>query len=222
MKAKHLSRRQFVEDVALLAFAAGLSGCTKAVTRYRSDGTPYTEDVDDPLATLAAVFLGLIFLGALAASNSDDDSSRNLEDDETNPLSEEERFQLASLNEEGTLATVAPGKTVSVIGSTGELLATGNSARVFKHYDTSIVAALLKSEGISDLSQPVRIRLSHHGIDSYKLEGIFASSGEYDPRCKTIVTKRGERTYMIHVLVREDGTTVLEIKSSSLASQHVA
>ena len=58
--------------------AAGLAGCTKSVTKYRADGTPYTVEEDDWVATLAAVILALLAIGAIAVvagSNSDDSSS---------------------------------------------------------------------------------------------------------------------------------------------------
>ncbi len=75
MRARIVSRRAFLNDAALAAFIACLSGCTSTVTRYRKDGTPYTVEEEDELKTLAGVVLFLLLVGAAVASKRDDESS---------------------------------------------------------------------------------------------------------------------------------------------------
>ncbi len=50
-----------------VAFLFTVTGCEKTVTKYKADGTPYTEQEFDPVASLAAFLIFSIGVGALAA-----------------------------------------------------------------------------------------------------------------------------------------------------------
>src|SRR3989338_7754404 len=52
--------------LVIVAFSLLATGCTRTVTKYDKDGKPYSEQETDPVATLAAVILGSLILGAIS------------------------------------------------------------------------------------------------------------------------------------------------------------
>ncbi len=76
MKAKRLRLPGFRAVLLVLTplIAVGLvgTGCTSQETRYKPDGTPYTEEEFDPLQTVGALLLIGLVLGAAQAADEED------------------------------------------------------------------------------------------------------------------------------------------------------
>jgi len=77
MKSRIVVTRELLGKATLEMLAVVLPGCAKPVTGCCPDGTPYTEEVDNPVAALAGVVLFILIAAAIAAYESSSSSSRN-------------------------------------------------------------------------------------------------------------------------------------------------
>lgn len=171
MESRIVSRREFLNDAALVALAISLSGCTKSVTKYRPDGTPYTEEEDDWVGTLAAVVLFILVL-AIIASNKDDGSSQHYDGDWQDPRGDEGKIRLASMGSKRTLPIGGAVEKVSVTDCTGKLLVTADVFEHVEHQDLEAAESLLASAQIFNLQKPIVIRLLQDNFSSYRIKHI--------------------------------------------------
>ena len=174
MRSKIISRREFFNNIALVITAACVSGCTKTVTKYRADGTPYTVEEEDPLATLAAIVLALLVVGAIAASkrNKDDDSSFNSEDEWKNPLRDGDEIQLASMTSKCALPASNTNEGISIKDSKGTLLIMADASEHVTYRNPEAEKSLLTLAQISNLQKPILIRLKQDDLNSYSIKQI--------------------------------------------------
>ena len=168
MKSKIFSRREFLNNAALVVFATSLSSCTKTVTKYRPDGTPYTEEVEDWMA-IALLF---IVLGALAAARSSSGSSQNDEDERKDPLDEEGEIRFASMTSKSARPVRDTKEGITIKDSKGTLLIMADASEHVTYCDSESGKSLLTLAQISDLQKPILIRLKQDDLNSYSIEQI--------------------------------------------------
>jgi len=224
MKTKILSRRNFISNAALSALAVCLLGCTKAVTRYRPDGTPYTEDVEDPLATLAAFVLLLIIIGAYAASkrNEDDSYSLNEQGDWQYSPNDKRKIRPASMVNEHNIPSSETEERISVTDSNGKLLAVANGYDNIQHKDLSALESILSSANISNLKRPIAIHLKQDKSNVYRIDSIKylnkSSSGQF----RIVERNIGGQIYKIKYFQCSENAMDIEIEPSNSGNKNVA
>ena len=187
MKSNIVSRRSFLNRTVCAALAICFSSCTKPVTRYRPDGTPYTEDVDDPVATLAGVVLFCIILGAFAASqNKDKDKNHyNMNDEKyrQKPRINERKFMLTSMVTKNNMTMCGTVDRIFVSDSKGRLLIKADASANILNKDLEVAESLLASAKISNLKKTVVIRLQQYSLGHYRVTQIGSlnrvSDGQY-------------------------------------------
>ena len=223
MKKKSVSRREFLSDAALMTLAVCLSGCTRTVTKYRPDGTPYTEEKEDPLLTLAGVILVLLIVGAVAASRNKSSSSRNDKNDRKDSPEDEGEIQFASVNSKRAWPVRNANYGVSIKDSEGKLLAITDKDERIKHHDFEAIANILASANISNLDQPVLIRLKQEKSNSYCVEQISPVQ-KPSGNDSSIVLKRlvKGKPYIIKVYSDREDCLDIEIASKVLGDLSVA
>ena len=224
MKTKILSRRNFINKASLSALAVCIFGCTKTVTRYRPDGTPYTEDVEDPVATLAAVVLLLIIVGAYAASkrNSDDGYSLNEKDDWEYLPNDKNKIWAASMVSENNISVPEKGEEISITDLSGKLLAVANGYVSVKNKDLTSIKSLLSSENISNLQKPVVIHLRQDKLNVYQIENIKHLDKSSRGQCRIVERTIDGQSYKIKVFPFSDNAVDIEIGPSISINQNVA
>lgn len=221
MKSKRVSRRAFLNDVTLVALAACLAGCTKTVTKYRADGTPYTVKEDDMVATLAGVVLLLLLLAAAAASKSSK-SSMDHEDDWLGPQDDEGKVHLASATSKHRLPVGVVQQDISIKDPKGRLLASVDSFECVEHHDLGTAARLLANAQVSTLDQPVAIHLQQDRLDSYRIENIHVLKKSSCENFKVFKRRIKGKLYEVKVRTNADGSVDIEMISESRGSQGVA
>jgi len=223
MKMKSVSRREFLSDAALTALAACLPGCTKSVTRYRQDGTPYTVKEEDWVGTLAAVFLFILALGVIAASRQDDKkTSSNYEGDWQDPGEDEGKIQLASVTSKRAWPVGNAKQKVSVKDSKGKLLVTADAFERVEHHDLGTTAHLLANAQISNLDQPVVIRLKQDKLNLYRIEYIRSLKKPSGGKFRLINRQIDGKFYKVKVFTYLSNIVDIEIVPQVLGNQSVA
>ncbi|MBW7989268.1 MAG: hypothetical protein FVQ84_04525 [Planctomycetes bacterium] len=221
MKSRIVSRREFLTDTALAALAISLYGCTKSVTKYRADGTPYTEKEDDWVGTLAAVVLFFVVLAALAASNSDS-SSLNDEGEWQDPQGDEGKIRLASMDSKRTLPIGGAAEKVSVTNCSGKLLVTVDAFEHVEHKDLEAAEFLLASAQISDLQKPILIRLKQDKPNLYRIEYVRSLKKPSGGKCRVVNRKIDGKLYNVKVFTYLGNIVDIEIVRQVFGSQSVA
>jgi hypothetical protein len=132
MRREEYSRRSFL----IVGFAV-LAGCKKTVTKYHADGTPYSVEEDDPVATLAAVILLLLLIGGIAAA-----VAANKEDKTTSLARRRNRFLAGAFDEH---------EDAVLMDSQGRILMEGTRLK-----NVAVAQALFLMGGVT----------RHHGVSS--------------------------------------------------------
>ena len=203
MKREFISRRQFLNNIAMTAFALYVSGCEgykKTVTKYHEDGTPYTVEEDDPVATLAGIIILVIVIGLIAAyksSNEDDDTSRDIDNDKWDLGGNRQKFMFAS----NKISTVRNNEKFCIADTNGNLLAVAEGPENIEHGN-------------------INLKKGNSGV--YEIENIQSlkksSSGQYLRIKRNIDGK----LYNIKVFPFSDNAINIEIEPSILVDQNVA
>jgi hypothetical protein len=221
MKSRIISRREFLSNAALAALAISLYGCTKSVTKYRPDGTPYTVKEEDWVGTLAAVVLFFIVLGAMAVANSD---SPNLNDEGElqDPQGNEGKFRLASSNPKRTLPIRGTVEKVSVTDRSGKLLVTVDAFENVEHKDLEAAESLLASAQISDLQKPILIHLMQKNPNLYRIKYVRSIKEPSSGKCMVVNRQIDGKLYKIKVFTHLSNTVDIEIVPQVFGNQNVA
>ncbi len=222
MRSRIISRRGFLNDVALAAFIACLSGCTSTVTRYREDGTPYTVEEEDELKTIAAIFLFLLVIGAIAASRRDDESSLHYEDDWHDPQGDEGKIRFVSMDFKRSLFNDGAAEKVSVTDHAGKLLVAGDALEHVEHQDLGAVESLLASAQISNLQKPIVIRLKQDKVNLYRIEYVRSLEKPSSGKFRVVNRKIDGKLYEVKVFTYLGNIVDIEIVPQVLGSQSVA
>lgn len=222
MRSRIVSRRRFLNDVALAAFITCLSGCTSTVTRYREDGTPYTVEEEDELKTLAGVVLFLLFVGLVVASRQDDESSLHYEDDWQDPQGDEGKIRFVSMDSKRTLSIGRAAEKVSVTDRTGKLLVTGDAFKRVEHKDLEAVESLLVSAQIYSLEKPIVIRLKQDKVNLYRIEYVRSLKKPSGGKFRVVNRQIDGKLYKIKVFTYLGNIVDIEIVPQVLGSQSVA
>lgn len=221
MKSRIVSRREFLSDTALAALAISLYGCTKSVTKYRADGTPYTEKEDDWVGTLAAVFLFIVVL-AIIGSNRDDESSLNDEGEWQDPQGDEGKIRLASMDSKRTLSIGEAAEKVSVTDCSGKLLVTADAFEHVEHKDLEAAEFLLASAQISDLQKPILIRLKQDKPNLYRIEYVRSLKKPSGGKCRVVNRQIDGKLYKVKVFTYLGNIVDIEIVRQVFGNQSVA
>ena len=170
MKARTIPRREFLNSTAWAALiaAAGLSGCTKTVTKYRPDGTPYTEEKDDWVATLAAIVILCIVAGVMAASKNNDSDGRSSMDYNGNRLFPEDdkgKIQFASMTSRRIMTGDKAVEKIFVTDNKGKLLVTADQFEHIENQNMEMAKSILATSQIFDLQKPIVICLKQTNLN---------------------------------------------------------
>jgi hypothetical protein len=220
MRLKSVSRRKFLSDATLMTLAACLAGCTKTVTKYRPDGTPYTVKENDPVASLAGVVLLLLLLAAAASSKSNK-SSMNHQEDGQDPRDEEGKVHLASATSTHRPAEDM-GQEVSIADSKGRLLASVDSFERVEHHDLATAKRLLASAKVFSLGRPITIRLRQETPASYRIEDVHILGKPPCEKSKVLRRRIKGKLYEVRVHTNTDGNVRIEMVLESHSKQGVA
>jgi len=225
MKSRIVSRREFLNNSALVALAISLYGCKQSVTKYRSDGTPYTVEEEDPVKTLAAVVLFLLILGAIAASRraqDDDKTSLNYEDDWQYPRGDEGKIRFVSMDSKCTLPIGGAVEKVLVTDCSGKLLVTADAFEHVEHKDLEAAEFLLASAQISDLQKPILIRLKQDKLNLYRIEYIRSLKKPSGGKCRVVNRQIDGKLYKVKVFTYLGDIVDIEIVRQVFGNQSVA
>ena len=222
MRSRIVSRREFLNDVALIALAISLSSCEKSVTKYRPDGTPYTEKEEDWVGTLAAVFLLILVLGVIAAGNRDDESSLHYDGDWQDPREDEGEIRLASMGSKRTLHISGAVEKVSVTDCTGKLLVTADAFEHVEHQDLEAAESLLASAQISNLQKPIVIRLKQDKLNLYRIEYVRSLEKPSGGKFRVVNRQINGKLYEVKVFTYLGNIVDIEIVPQILGNQSVA
>lgn len=218
MRSRIVSRRRFLNEAALVALMVCLSGCTKSVTKYHSDGTPYTEEVED----WVAIALLFIVLGVLAASSRDSDSSSNYEGEGQDPQGDEGKIRFVSMGTKRALPHGGSVEKVSVTDREGRLLVTVDAFEHVEHKDLEAVESLFASAQISNLKKPIVIRLKQDKLDLYRVEYIRFLKKPSGGRFTLFNRQINGKPYKVKVFTHMGNIVDIEIVPQILGSQSVA
>jgi hypothetical protein len=222
MRSRIVSRRAFLNNAALAALAISLYGCETSVTKYRSDGTPYTVEEEDPVKTLAAVVLFFLIIAAIAASRRDDDSSLNYEGDWQYPREDEGEIRFVSMDSKRTLPIGGTVGNISVTDRTGKLLVTADAFEHVEHKDLEAAESLLASAQISNLQKPIVIRLKQDKVNLYRIEYVRFLKKSSGGKFRAVNRQIDGKLYKIKVFTYSGNIVDIEIVSQVLGSQSVA
>ena len=221
MRSRIVSRREFLNDAALVALAICLYGCTKSVTKYRPDGTPYTEKEEDWVGTVAAAFL-LILVLAIIGSNRNEESSLNYNGDWQDPREDEGEIRLASMGSKRTLPIGGAVEKVSVTDCKGKLLVTADAFERVEHQDLEAAESLLASAQISNLQKPIVIRLKQDKLNLYRIEYIRSLEKLSGGKFRVVNRQVNGKLYKAKVFTYLGNIIDIEIVPQVLGDQSVA
>lgn len=221
MKSRIVSRREFLSDTALAALAISLYGCTKSVTKYRPDGTPYTEKEDDWVGTLAAVVLFIVVL-AIIGSNRDDESSLNDEGEWQDPQGDEGKIRFVNMDSKRTLPIGGAAEKVSIADCSGKLLVTADAFGHVEHKDLEAAEFLLASAQISDLQKPILIRLKQDEPNLYRIEYVRSLKKPSGGKCRVVNRQIDGKLYKVKVFTYLGNIVDIEIVRQVFGNQSVA
>ena len=227
MKERIISRRGFLNNAAIAALmaVAGLSGCTKTVTKYRPDGTPYTEEEDDWVATLAAIVIFFIVVGAIAVARSrddDDESSMNYNGKRLFPEGNKGRIQFANMDSKQTLLSSRAVEKVSVTDGKGKLLVTADQFEHIEQQDLGVAKSILAASQISNLQRPIVIRLKQNNLSLYRIEYIRFLEKPSLSECRVVKRQVDGTLYNINVFSYSGNIVEIEIVPQKLVNKYVA
>ena len=222
MRARIVSRRRFLNDAALAALAISLYGCTKSVTKYRPDGTPYTEEEEDWVGTLAAIVLLLLVVGAIAARNRDDESSLHHEGERQDPEGDEGKIRFVSMNSKRTPPIGGAVEKISVTDCRGKLLVTADAFEHVEHQDLEAAESLLSSAQISNLQKPIVIRLKQDKLNLYRIEYVRSLEKPSGGRFRVVNRQIDGKHYKVKVFTYSGNIVDIEIVPQILGNQSVA
>ena len=227
MTERIISRRGFLNKAAIAALmaVASLSGCTKTVTKYRPDGTPYTEEEDDWVSTLAAIVIFFIVIGAIAvARNNDDDGESSMDYDGNRlfPEGDKGRIRFASMDSRRSISGDESVEKVSVTDSKGKLLVTADQYEHIEHQDLEVAKSFLAVSQISNLQRPIVIRLKQNSLNLYQTEYIRLLEKPSVGKCRTVRRHVDGTLFNINVFNYSDNIVEIEIVPQKLANKNVA
>lgn len=218
MRSRIVTRRGFLNDAALAALLACLSGCMKSVTKYHPDGTPYTEEVED----WVAIALLFIVLGVLAASKRASDSSLNYEGDWQDTREDEGEIRFVSMDSKRTLPIGGAVGKISVTDCSGKLLVTTDAFGHIEHQDLEAAESLLASAQISNLQKPIVIRLKQDKLNLYRIEYVRSLKKPSRGKFRVINRQIDGKLYKINVFTYLGNIVDIEIVPQVLGNQSVA
>lgn len=198
MSIQKLTRRYLFKEATAALVAISLAGCTKSVTKYRADGTPYTEEEEDWIGTLAAFLLFCICLGIMAANKEDDKSSMNLEKG-----ANEDGFEFASLN------SMNGFNTRLVLTEVNDLKVDPEVYREIRRHNIDTISEQLLAKNIRHLLNPVEVRLSQGKDCMFDIDSLDVSDKKPESEYQTIYHNVLGNEYCIQVKKTGQETSIV-------------
>ncbi|HSV98678.1 MAG TPA: hypothetical protein VLI39_00790 [Sedimentisphaerales bacterium] len=216
MDLQDVSRRLFLGQGAMITLAMVLSGCTRTVTKYRPDGTAYTEEEEDWGQTLAAVLLGLLLLGLLAAAAAGDDESSDAGWDDEQDRSRRGRendvkVHLASAGSNRNPSARDTETDILLLDNKGSLLAAMDAARHVTLYNVDSVGSLLKNGEIENLDRQIAIRLRKDNLNRYLIDHLCIARNPSGEEGKVFYRRVRGELYRIKVITGTENSVELQI-----------